>query len=135
MAQRNWSEFVSALALYARSKLTTVERGTLLIRCTTDGSLIAAVFGNDGYLRDNKSRREADMVRRRVKEMSVAELGFALSPDGHTWALLVAANQQPFHTDAARTFQMEMLRGMLEETVQGAWQAACAKAPETVLPI
>src|SRR5262249_9006989 len=118
MAQRNWTEFTNALAMYARQKLSTVDRGTVMIRCTGDGSLIAGVFGNDNSARDDRSRREATLVRRRLREMAAEELGFAISPDGYTWAVLVQANQDSYHTEVARVFQMEMLKNCLEELVQ-----------------
>jgi hypothetical protein len=127
MAPRNWTEFTTALAMYARQRLSTVDRGTVMIRCTGDGSLIAGVFGNDNYARDDRSRREATLVRRRLREMSAEELGFAISPDGHTWAVLVQSSQHPYQTEAAKVFQMEMLKNCLEDMVQGAWKSACDK--------
>ena len=56
--------------------------------------------------------------------MPASELGFALSPDGYTWAVLVQARQQPYQTAAGHVFQMELLKEALAETVQGAWRAA-----------
>src|SRR5262249_36913334 len=130
MAQRNWTEFTNALAMYARQRLATVDRGTVMIRCTGDGALIAGVFGNDNYARDDRSRREATLVRRRLREMSAEELGFAISPDGHTWAVLVQTSQNPYHREAAKVCQMEMLKSALEDMVQGAWKSACDKQKE-----
>jgi hypothetical protein len=124
MPQRNWSEFTAAFATYARSKLATNERGTLLIRCTGDGTMLAAVYGNDNYRASTRARQEAHLVRQRLREMSASELGFALSPDGYTWAVLVQARQQPYQTPAGKLFQMEMLKEALEDTVQVAWQTA-----------
>jgi hypothetical protein len=124
MLRYNYAEFVNALALYARTRLSALDRGTLLIRISEDGSLLAGVFGNDGYLRDAKSRIEADLVRHRLKDLAAAELGFGLSPDGHTWAVLVKADRQRCQTVAARVFQMEMLRSTLDDVLVTAWQAA-----------
>lgn len=129
MVKHNWSDFTSALAVYVRQKMSTVDRGTVMIRCTGDGSLIAGVFGNDNYVRDDRSRREATLVRHQLKEMAAEELGFAISPDGYTWAVLVQANQNGYHTLAGRAFQMEMLKNCLEEIVQRAWQSACDRGP------
>src|SRR5438552_222979 len=128
MAQRNWSEFTAQFATYARSKLATNERGTLLIRCTADGTVLAGVYGNDNYRASSRARQEAYLVRQRLREMAAAELGFALSPDGYTWAVLVQA-RQPYQTPAGRLFQMEMLKDALEDTVQGAWRAAADGIP------
>src|SRR5262245_42465436 len=124
MPQRNWSEFTAAFATYARSKLATNERGTLLIRCTGDGTVLAGVYGNDNYRANSRARQEAYLVRQRLREMSASEIGFALSPDGYTWAVLGQARQQPYQTAAGKLFQMEMLKQALEDMVQGAWRAA-----------
>jgi hypothetical protein len=124
MTRYNYVEFVNALALYARTRLSAINRGTLLIKITEDGSLLAGVFGNDGYARDAKARMEAHLVRDRLKALSADELGFALSPDGHTWAVLVKADWQPYQTAAGRTFQMEMLKSSLDDVLEGAWRAA-----------
>jgi len=124
MIRYNYAEFVNALALYARTRLSAVDRGTLLIKITDDGSLLAGVFGNDGYARDAKARMEANLVRNRLKDLSANELGFALSPDGHTWAVLVKADWQPYQTATGRAFQMEMLKASLDDVLEGAWRAA-----------
>jgi hypothetical protein len=104
--------------------LSAIDRGTLLIKITEDGTLLAGVFGNDGYIRDAKARLEAHLVRNRLKDLDAAELGFGLSPDGHTWAVLVKADWQQYQTTAARAFQMEMLKSTLDDVLVTAWEAA-----------
>src|SRR5436305_14161520 len=42
---KSWSDFARDLALYARFKLGTTNRGALLIRRTSDGAVVAGVFG------------------------------------------------------------------------------------------
>jgi len=124
MVRYNYAEFVNALALYARTKLSAIDRGTLLIKITEDGTLLAGVFGNDGYIRDAKARCEASLVRNRLKDLAANELGFALSPDGHTWAVLVKADWRQYQTEAGRAFQMELLKASLDDVLEGAWRQA-----------
>jgi len=125
MAINSLNEFAVALAVYARKKMDTVNRGALLIRCVGDGNVIAAVFGNDNYRFNDKVRREVELVRKHLKEAAVEELGFGLSPDGHTWTLLVKTDSQHYHTDVGRAFQVEMLKIFLDDVVWRSWRTAC----------
>jgi len=137
MPLTNLNEFASALAMYTRKKMDSVNRGALLIRCIGDGSMIAAVFGNDNYRFDDKVRREVELVRRHLQDASIQELGFGLSHDGHSWALLVRSDTQRYHTDLGKAFQVEMLKIFLDDLVWRSWWNACgvpADSPERRLP-
>ena len=47
-------------------------------------------FGNDGYTQDEKSRGAVDLLRQRLDDLQITELGFGVdSSDGYTWAMLV----------------------------------------------
>jgi hypothetical protein len=48
------------------------------------------------------------------------ELGFGISNDKSTWAILVEAEKGPYQTKAGREFQKELLKISLEEVI---WQA------------
>lgn len=124
MVPYNWRLFSRMLALYVRQQMGTTERGAMLIRCTADGSMVAALYGNDGYARDARSRCEVELVRRWLKDAAVEELGFGLSSDGVTWALVLRAEKQTYQTQAGRTFQMEMLKALLDDIVWKAWKVA-----------
>jgi hypothetical protein len=128
MTIKSWSDFARDLALYARFKLTTQNRGALLIRRTSDGAVVAGVFGNDNYLCDGKSRREVDALRRHLQPSDVHELGFGLSPDGRSWALIVKA-QERFETAVGKAFQVELLKIYLEDAVWGAWREVGGEIP------
>lgn len=114
--------FANLLATYVRAKLKEVNRAALLVRCTADGSLVAAVFGNDNYLGSLIAQREVEMVRQQIREAHVEELAFGLSHDGYSWALLVKADCQGFQTNAGWMFRSEMLRAALDEAVWRAWR-------------
>jgi hypothetical protein len=119
--------FANLLATYVRAKLKDVHRAALLVRCTTDGSLVAAVFGNDNYAADQNARREVELVRAQIREASIQELAFGLSHDGYTWALLVKADCQGFKTQAGKMFRSEMLRTALDDAVWAAWRSVTGK--------
>jgi hypothetical protein len=120
----NLNDFATILALYARKNLAAAPRGTLLIRSTRDGSMAVGVFGNDNYILDGKSRREAELVRRQLKEAAIEELGFGLSYDGYTWALLARPDDQRYQTVVGKMLQAELLKVRIEEMVEKAWEAA-----------
>lgn len=125
MAFYDWKKFASAVATFARTKLPSVQRGALLIRCLGDGNVVAAVFGNDNYLEDRRVRRELELIRRRVADAPAEELAFGLSLDGYSWALLVRTDNSKYKTQAGKAFHTEMLKVFLDDAVQGAWRNAC----------
>ncbi len=125
MALMNLKTFATMLAMYVKKNMASVHRGAMLVRCVNDGLMIAAVFGNDHFLADDKTRREVELVRERLAEAAVSELGFGLAPDGSAWTLLVNAEGSQYHTEVGKAFHMEMFRIFLENTVQGAWCSAC----------
>src|SRR5260370_40243488 len=94
--------FANLLANYVRKKLPDVHRAAILVRCTVDSSLIAAVFGNDSYTANPVTRREVELLRHQLKDASLEELAFGLSVDGHSWTLLVKADCLGFQTAVGR---------------------------------
>src|SRR6516162_9314743 len=58
-------------------------RGVIPVRDDT-----FVVFGNDGYQKDERARREVATVRERLAGDAV-ELGFATDEDGYSWAMVV----------------------------------------------
>ncbi len=130
MALQSLREFAVALAVYSRRKLEHVHRGALLIRCIGDGSMIAAVFGNDNYRCDEKVRREVDLVRQQLRESAIEELGFGVSHDGYSWTLLVKSDTRHYQTAVAKTFQVELLKVFLEDVVWRSWRTACGQSAD-----
>jgi hypothetical protein len=124
MALMNLRNFATMLAMYVQKNMGTMNRGAMLIRCVNDGSMVAAVFGNDNFAGDTNTRHEVELVRRELVGKAIEELGFGLTPDGNTWTLLVRADNARYHTSAGKAFHMEMFRIFLEDTVQGAWSSA-----------
>jgi hypothetical protein len=124
MAMMNLKSFATMLAMYVRKNMASVHRGAMLIRCVNDGTIVAAVYGNDHYVADAKVRREVELVRQQLTQASLEEIGFGLTPDGSTWTLLVRANNR-YQTEAGKAFHLEMFRIFLEDAVQGAWTGAC----------
>lgn len=106
MAQTRTFDLATALATFAQKKLAFAPRGSLLIHCVGDGSKLVGIFGNDNYLADRRARREVELVRRRLASEQVKELGFGLSHDGQSWALLFQADAPAARTPAGRAFQL-----------------------------
>jgi hypothetical protein len=125
------NDFARALAVYARSKMAPVHRGALLVRCSDDNHVLAAIFGNDNYCVDEKARREVAIVRKSLHDAHLEELGFGLSHDGHSWTLLVRTDNDGFQTEVGRRFRVEMLKVHLDDIVWRSWWTACGVAPDS----
>ena len=51
---------------------------------------VFVAFGNDGYTQDATSRGAVDLLRQRLSDLHITELGFGTDSDtGYTWAMLV----------------------------------------------
>jgi len=118
-----------------RKQWLSVQRGVVPVRVVDETRIparradedpaIVGVFGNDNYLCDERARREVEFVRQHLREAEAHELGFGVSQDGYTWAILVQANSREYQTEVGKKFQREMLRAMLDDIVAQAWRAAC----------
>jgi hypothetical protein len=125
MALYNGKVSATLLAIYVRYKLSAVPYGTLLIRAVADGNLIAAVFGNESYLFNDAVKRQVELIRYWIRDSGTQELGFGISPDGHSWAMLIHVDHGSLQTVAGKTFHAEMFQCGLDDAVRKAWHTAC----------
>src|SRR5438132_935231 len=114
----------SRLATYAKEQLPNVHRAALLVRCSEEAKLVAAVVGNDDYSRSEIAKREVEQFRFQLREAAVEELAFGLSGDGSSWALLIRADSGELKTEAGKAFRIEMLRACLDDALWAAWRTA-----------
>jgi hypothetical protein len=142
--QYSWSETANGLAQQVRKGYGFVKRGVVPLRFVDDteqpprfvddAPLVVGVFGNDNYLWDDKTRREVELVRQRLRDLpEVAEMGFGLSQDGQTWAMLIATDRDRYHTQAGQLFQKEMLKAALEQVVWNSWRQVSGMPADNVL--
>jgi hypothetical protein len=134
MTWYDWNETARGLARQVRQFPTTVERGAVPLRLldestrpprfVDDGPLVLGVFGNDAYLADERARHAVAWLRQRLKDTEARELGFGVSDDGQTWALLVGTDKSRYKTAAGQRLQRELLKVFLDEAVWQAWQHA-----------
>ncbi|MBY0527262.1 MAG: hypothetical protein K2R98_27955 [Gemmataceae bacterium] len=115
MKPADWKTFVANLALFVQKTRHEVARGTLRVWLSQPKDCILAAYGNENYSADGKVRQGVEMVRQRLRGMAIAELGFALSPDGRTWALAISADHPGCVTEIGKAFHREMLMASLEE--------------------
>jgi hypothetical protein len=83
-----------------------------VIRATGDDFL---VFGNDGYNRDPRAKREVATVRERIVGQA-EEIGFGLSAGGYSWVLLVR-----FHKSRSSPARQETRRTILGLALLQGW--------------
>jgi hypothetical protein len=132
------NDIACGLAAHVRKNLASVERGAVPvrlveeaagpIRVVEDGSVLG-IFGNDNYIAEAKARREVELTRRQLKGVGAEEVGFGLSQDGYTWALLVRCDDRRYKTPAGKAMQRELLKFALEEVVARAWRTVCDADP------
>jgi hypothetical protein len=79
---------------------------------------VVSVFGNDTGQSD---RREVQLVRNRLEDSDLEELGYGESADGCSWAMLICSAQNPCQTAAGKAFQEEMMQVFLDDLVWRAW--------------
>jgi hypothetical protein len=135
MVPKNLQTVATDLASHVRQNWSFVPRGAVPVRLieetdgrihfVDDGSAVVGVFGNDNYLADAKARLEVELMRQQLRQSDAEEVGFGLSRDGFSWALLVRVNDSPYRTAAGKTLQKELLKVFLEDAVSRAWRHAC----------
>jgi hypothetical protein len=128
-------EVATGLARHVREQWSFVPRGSVPVRLVDDtdgpvriiedGTAVVGVFGNDNYLMDARARCEVELIRKRLHEMDAEEVGFGLSADGYTWALLVRVNEERYQTLPGKVLQKELLKIFLGDAVSRAWNLAC----------
>jgi hypothetical protein len=113
------------VASHVRRKFADRERGALLFEDTPEAGLVLVVFGNDGYHLDKRVGREVELVREWLTAAGAREQDFGVSPDGHSWAMLVRVDDPGYRTLTGRAFYAELVRAEVEEEVGRAWVAVC----------
>jgi hypothetical protein len=139
MFRRTMNEVASGLAAHVRKNLSFIERGAVPVRLVDEtsgpmrfvdeGGPVVGVFGNDNYIAEARARREVELMRVRLREIGAEEVGFGLSQDGYTWALLARCDDRRYRTPAGKGLQRELLKISLEDAVCRAWQTAGGGTP------
>jgi hypothetical protein len=140
MLPKNLQAVATDLATHVRQNWCFVPRGAVPVRLieesngrihfVEDGTAVVGVFGNDNYQADAKARREVELIRAQLPETDAEEVGFGLSQDGFSWALLVRVNDSRYQTAVGKALQKELLKVFLEEAVSRAWRHACEDSPQ-----
>jgi hypothetical protein len=135
MLPKNLQAVATDLATHVRQNWCFIPRGAVPVRLVEetagrlqfvdDGGAVVGVFGNDNYLADAKARREVQLIRQQLRETDAQEVGFGLSKDGFSWALLVRVNDTRYQTVPGKAMQKELLKIFLEDAVSLAWKHAC----------
>lgn len=131
MAQKDWDEFAGELTVHVRRHWQSLHRGAVLMPCIDEAATFALVFANNEGAAPEAVHQEVDLIRQRVRDEDMEDLGFGLSDDGCTWTLVIRIQTQLCQTEVGRVLQRELLKIRLEEAVQKAWAAVNANdSPE-----
>ena len=108
LLRRSMNDIACGLASHVRKNLACVERGAVPVRLIDDTTgpvrvieegAVLGIFGNDNYIAEAKARREVELTRGRLRDFGAEEVGFGLSQDGYTWALLVRGDDRRYSTE------------------------------------
>ena len=141
MAWYKWNEIARGFAEYVQQFRLVLERGAVTIQLYYDERpthddhlLVIGLFGNDNHLGE-ASGVEIELIRKALHDTQMFELGFSLSADGCTWAMLIGERHSSLTTAAGKGFHKEMLKLHLEDVVWDSWRAASGDpVPETAQP-
>jgi hypothetical protein len=115
----DWSKEAIQAANYLHQEHFEAHRGAVLWEPG-----VVVIFGNDGYLQDERTRKEVEVVREKLRATNIKEIGFGTdtAEDGYTWALLVEVDE--YQTEAGQKFHRVMLTGSFFDLVWDAWSIA-----------
>ena len=61
---------------------------------------VCVAYGTDDFARDDRARLKVTLLRQRLHDGSLVELGFGVSDDGRVWCMVVQTNDEERLTDA-----------------------------------
>jgi hypothetical protein len=87
---------------------------------------VVVIFGNDGYSQDERTRKEVELVREKLRAAKIKEIGFGTdtAEGGYTWALLVEVDDDKYQTEAGQKLHRVMLTNSFFDLVWDAWSVA-----------
>jgi len=95
-AFRDWNAYASEKANLLARQMPAADR-TVIHDGPGGQSLL---FAHDNYATDPLAREQVTLLRQRLFEAGIAELGFGVSDDGRTWVMVVSS-PDPAALDAA----------------------------------
>ncbi|HZU38686.1 MAG TPA: hypothetical protein VFA18_22355 [Gemmataceae bacterium] len=127
MVQDIWKAAAMMVAAHIRTHHHDFQRGLLLIPRTQDDSVIIWIFGNDPDDGPEEIDTELELLRERIRDKALQELGCGYSADHNTWVMVLRSEDIPYQTAPGKAFHLEMLKASLDEAVQEAWQVTHAE--------
>jgi hypothetical protein len=119
MSTRDWTEQAKLVVNRLTEDFFAAHRGAVPWR-----KGIIAIFGNDGYSSDERTKKEVAWLRQNLADLHAEEVAFATDEEGYSWVLLV--RPRPCDVEAGRQLQMDLL----EAAVWRAWRVAHGHADE-----
>ncbi len=123
MTRYDWNETARGLAGFVQKFRFLIERGVVPLQVENErepeeaNRILFGVFGRGDEDLDSEGH-EAEMVRQQLQEeRGLHELGFGLSGDGSTWAMLIGADPAQYQTRAGQTLHKELMKVFLENAV------------------
>jgi len=136
MTGHDWNETAREVAGFAQQLRPLVDRGAVPLQIDSQETreeeepVLVGIFGNDNNP-GNSGRREVELVRNRLNDSPLEELGYGESADGATWAMIIGATGNHCQTALGQRFQQELLQIFLDDMVWRAWHKASQQLGNT----
>jgi len=123
----DWNNTARGVAGYMQQFRLLLERGAVSLQydlewapADEDHPVVVGVLGNDNDC-GNTGQREVELVRNRVNDANLQELGYGESADRSTWAMLIGSENH-CQTASGKIFQEQMMKLFLDDLVWPAWE-------------
>jgi hypothetical protein len=119
-----WGTVATKMAGTLRRIQPLRPQGVILVHHADEDHLTIWLYDADVSGAEESVRCELGLLRQRLKQIGVEELGLGLSQDGQCWALVARAGLQSFQTNAGKMFCQELLVEDLSGAMREAWVGA-----------
>ena len=113
-----WGMVASKMATTLRRARPPRPQGVILVHHADQDHLIVWLYDADMAGLEEHLQCQLGLLRPRLNQIGVSELGFGVSEDGQAWTLVARVDPQPFQTKTGKDFFREMLAENLSEALR-----------------
>ncbi len=117
-----WETSATEVAEDIRQNHYPFRRGLICIPCPTEEMVVAWLLGN-GEPVCKFVEYEVKLIRGRMGDLGLEELGFGVSADRCCWAIAAKADNRRFQTELGKALHLQLLKIDLNHAIRAAWEA------------
>jgi hypothetical protein len=118
-----WESSAAGVAEANRQKQYPLRRGLICIPCPAEEMVVSWLLGNGESVCDKHVEYELKLIRIRLRDLGLEELGFGASADQCCWALAIKADNHRYQTELGKALHLQLLKIDLNDAIRSAWEA------------